>query len=455
MKSKNIKKMIQLGICGIMAVTLLTATSPSGVEAAFKEQASYRTVTEVYDWGAAVSKVIVDLGDNVTANAVDNETFKVYAKRVLAEGATTPKQAMQVKNKISLGSEAQKDTDLEGYREVTKAYVSDATGKAVNKGRYVTIELKVGPDIAIGSALNFDVNSFFNNWVKPEYTITQTKDAGSVKGLIVDNNKGNVRPVVDKFNYAHKIFGRLSYGYASYEPKDAEKHPLIIWLHGMGEGGTDSPSIPISANKADMFADDSLQSHFGGAYVLVPQARTYWMHGFKDFGDGTSIYEDSLKQLIDAYAAEHPNVDRSRIYIGGDSNGGYMTMLMIRDYPEYFAAAFPTCEGLADKLISDADIESFKKTPIWFTAAKTDTTLPPKDYVVPTFNRLQAAGAENVHFSFFDNVVDQTGLYKKADGSAYEYPGHWSWIYVYNDKCVDNIDGKTVKLMDWLAAQKR
>ena len=455
MKSKNIKKMIQLGICGIMAVALLTATSPSGVEAAVKEQASYRTVTEVYDWGAAVSKVIVDLGDNVTANAVDNETFKVYAKRVLAEGATTPKQAMQVKNKISLGSEAQKDTDLEGYREVTKTYVSDATGKAVNKGRYVTIELKVGPDIAIGSALNFDVNSFFNNWVKPEYTITQTKAAGEVKGLIVDNNKGNVRPVVDKFNYAHKIFGRLSYGYASYEPKDAEKHPLIIWLHGMGEGGTDSPSIPISANKADMFADDSLQSHFGGAYVLVPQARTYWMHGFKDFGDGTSIYEDSLKQLIDAYAAEHPNVDRSRIYIGGDSNGGYMTMLMIRDYPEYFAAAFPTCEGLADKLISDADIESFKKTPIWFTAAKTDTTLPPKDYVVPTFNRLQTAGAENVHFSFFDNVVDQTGLYKKADGSAYEYPGHWSWIYVYNDKCVDTIDGKTVKLMDWLAAQKR
>lgn len=450
----NKEKIFCMVICMVISVILWNGQEGL-VEAAVKEQASYRTVTEVYDWGAAISKVIVDLGDNVTANAVDNETFKVYTKRVLAEGATTPKQAMQVKNKISLGSEAQKDSDLEGYREVTKAYVSDAEGKAANKGHYVTIELKVGPDIAIGSALNFDVNSFFNNWVKPEYTITQTKAAGEVKGLIVDNNKGNVRPVVDKFNYAHKIFGRLSYGYASYEPKDTEKHPLIIWLHGMGEGGTDSPSIPISANKADMFADDSLQSHFGGAYVLVPQARTYWMHGFKDFGDGTSIYEDSLKKLIDAYADEHPNVDKSRIYIGGDSNGGYMTMLMIRDYPEYFAAAFPTCEGLADNLISDADIESFKKTPIWFTAAKTDTTLPPKDYVVPTFNRLQAAGAENVHFSFFDNVVDQTGLYKKADGSAYEYPGHWSWIYVYNDKCVDNIDGKTVKLMDWLAAQKR
>jgi len=40
--------------------------------------------------------------------------------------------------------------------------------------------------------------------------------------------------------------------------------------------------------------------------------------------------------------------DTNRIYIGGDSNGGYMTMLMIRDYPSYFAAAFPTCEALRD-----------------------------------------------------------------------------------------------------------
>lgn len=451
----NCRKFIYAGITSVLLAGMLFGSGISVAATAKAEPPSYRTVTEVYDWGAAVSKVIVDLGEDVSANAVDNGTFKVYAKRVLAEGATTPKQAMQAKNKISLGSEAQKDSDLEGYREVTKAYVSDADGKAADKGRYVTIELKVGPDIAISSALNFDVNTFFNNWVKPEYTITQTKAIGSVKGLVIDNNKGNVSPIVDKFSYTHKMFGRLSYGYASYEPKDNEKHPLIIWLHGMGEGGTDSPSIPISANKADMFADDSLQSHFGGAYVLVPQARTYWMHGYKDFGDGTSIYEESLMQLIEAYAAEHPNVDRSRIYIGGDSNGGYMTMLMIRDYPEYFAAAFPTCEGLADKLISDADIQAFKKTPIWFTAAKTDTTLPPKDYVVPTFQRLQAAGAANVHFSFFDNVVDRTGLYKKADGSAFEYPGHWSWTYVYNDQCNDTIDGKTVKLMDWLAAQKR
>lgn len=56
--------------------------------------------------------------------------------------------------------------------------------------------------------------------------------------------------------------------------------------------------------------------------------------------------------LIQEYVAKNPDIDPNRIYIGGASNGGYMTMLMIRDYPNYFAAAFPVCEGLNDRLIN-------------------------------------------------------------------------------------------------------
>ena len=73
--------------------------------------------------------------------------------------------------------------------------------------------------------------------------------------------------------------------------------------------------------------------------------------------------------------AAHPGIDASRIYVGGDSNGGYMTMLLVRDNPGYFAAAFPTCEGLKDSLITEQDLKNIADTPIWFTAAKTDTVL--------------------------------------------------------------------------------
>ena len=91
---------------------------------------------------------------------------------------------------------------------------------------------------------------------------------------------------------------QLPLPYASYEPSDDKKHPLIIWLHGIAEGGSDNPALPIMGNKACNFADESLQKYFGGAYVLIPQSPTFWMHGKKDFADGTSIYEDTLWELL-------------------------------------------------------------------------------------------------------------------------------------------------------------
>ena len=108
-------------------------------------------------------------------------------------------------------------------------------------------------------------------------------------------------------------------------------------------------------------------------------------------------------------------------------------MILLRDYPKYFAASFPICESLKNDLITDTDIQKIAKTPIWLISSKNDTTVPPNDYAVPTVERLKKIGAE-VHFSLFDDVHDTSGLYTKEDGKPYEYYGHWSWIYVYNDQ---------------------
>jgi hypothetical protein len=51
----------------MITVLLLTL----GITAcAFAQQAapSYRTITEIYDWGAAIPKIIVDLGKTVLQN---------------------------------------------------------------------------------------------------------------------------------------------------------------------------------------------------------------------------------------------------------------------------------------------------------------------------------------------------------------------------------------------------
>ncbi|URJ61564.1 hypothetical protein MF622_001300 [Paenibacillus polymyxa] len=86
-------------------------------------------------------------------------------------------------------------------------------------------------------------------------------------------------------------------------------------------------------------------------------------------------------------------------------------------------------------------------------AAKTDTVVPPNDSTVPTYNRLVNAGAKDVYMSLFDNVVDTSGLYKKSDQTPYEYNGHWSWIYVYNNEVSKMINGKKTTMMQWLASK--
>ena len=204
-------------------------------------------------------------------------------------------------------------------------------------------------------------------------------------------------------------------------------------------------------------------------------------HGFIKDGDKNRLREQDIYKIVTTFNSmtEVPGfsrfvpfaeiieknaygIDTDRIYIGGDSNGGFMTMRMILDYPEFFAAAFPICEALLDARISDEDIRNIRDLPIWFTHAKDDPVVPPKKYVVPTYERLIAAGAKNVHFTFWDGIYDMHGQFLDEKGNPWHYLGHFAWIPVFNDDCRLDYDGKPVTvegrevtLFDWLALQKR
>ena len=434
-------KSVKIFMLIILTAVLSCSFSIGAFAKGEKVDTSYRSVTEIHDWGAAITKLIVKIGKPVPKQSITKDTFKVHVTR----------------SDDRLGSPLLE----EGYREVTNANVADQNGNPAVRGKYVVLEMKIGPTVSLGSPLNYYAGS--NKWIKSDYTITQEKGIkinagkfGTISGLVIDTFAGETREIVDDFSSGQATYKDVTLTYADYAPaKDKKKNPLIIWLHGGGEGGTD-PTIPLSANKATSFATESIQSYFNGAYVLVPQTPTRWMHGFNTGGaDGTSIYQEALMSLIKDYVANNPDIDPNRIYIGGASNGGYMTMLMVRDYPGYFAAAFPVCEGLNNSLVSDEDILNMSQTPIWFVHAKNDQTLPPESNAIPTYNRLLEAGDENVHLTLFDNVQDTSGLYKNADGTPYEYNGHWSWIYVYNNEVEKTTNGETTSLMEWLAAQSR
>ena len=135
-------------------------------------------------------------------------------------------------------------------------------------------------------------------------------------------------------------------------------------------------------------------------------------------------------------------------------------MNMLIQHPEIFAAAFPICEYYLDSKITNSQIKNLAEKPLWFTYAENDETVNPKKNCVPTIQRLKDAGAKNLHVSVFRNVVDMTGKYplnRSADkddddfGLPYEYSGHESWIYVFNDECKEN----GISLFEWLSEQKK
>ena len=255
--------------------------------------------------------------------------------------------------------------------------------------------------------------------------------------------------------------------------EDGVLNPLVIWLHGMGEGGTD-PDIALLGNDVTALGEEEIQSHFvkgkqKGAYVLAAQTPTMWMNsgtGQNNGGTGHSIYTKSLKSLIDKYIADNGDIDTNRIFIGGCSNGGYMTMEMAITYGNYFRAFYPCCEAYSDSFVTDEDIQKLKDLPMWFIHAANDQTVNANNFVIPTYQRLNAAGAKDLHFSYFTDVRGTDG---NPQGNSYQ--GHYSWIYIFRDevefdqedpnniaapsnKVVKDAEGNALNLFDWMEAKK-
>ena len=400
-----------------------------------KPTGTYKIVVEGFDWGAGVNKVILALND--TTSKVNAAEYTVYASR-----------------KLSTGSIADPDTK----REIVTAYVSDENGARVRTGKNITLVLSVGPQLPISSPFQY-LRSKGNVWVDYSLTIVQPKT-----GQIWDTSTGKIMPLIDQFDLTGKyVFNeKLTMSYATFTPKvKKDKAPLIIWLHGGGEGGTD-PTVPLLGNKAANYAAEGIQSIFEGAYVLSPQCPGAWMHntqGVGTQGKDNDIYNEGLMALIKDYVKANPGIDPSRIYVGGCSNGGYMALKLILLYPDYFAAGYISALAYRSEYIADSDIQKIKNVPIWFVHAKDDRTTIPDLTVVPVFDRLRKAGAKNVHFTYYDHVNDITNFY---GGKGFEYNGHWSWVYLHEnlprtdlDGSPVRVNGKPVTIMEWMAAQKK
>jgi predicted peptidase len=413
-------KKLHIAATGLVAALAMVPLSTAQAEAhhrttpsAPSTSATFTLNAKVLDGGQQITSITINApGLKADASSLAADTFTVHAK------GTSPFPAADTGPVL---------TEFDANRVVTGVHAR--SGKIVVDLKYgfgVTEANTFGYGLTVGRNLIFDL----------AYTVTQNKPITLRDGTSFTFSalsQGKLKdPEVDAFRAGSS--SGLNYWLYTPSHRGHGKHPLVIWLHGGGEGGwaqAPSNNLPLIANRGALgFITPKAQRIFGGAYVLAPQATDYWLN------DPAMGYSAKLKALIDS-VVKHNRIDRSRIYVVGASNGGYMTPRLVVDNPGFFAAEVPTCPVVSfngTTMLTDAELAGIK-TPTWVVQAKTDDTVP-----------FEANGkhlAETVPGALLSAYDDVTF-------NGVTYPTHWSWIYVARN---DPTNARGQHLWQWMAAQ--
>jgi predicted peptidase len=255
----------------------------------------------------------------------------------------------------------------------------------------------------------------------------QTQAAASRGG------RGNAANIVQPDAFQARTFSNAKYEhslpYRLFIPagySSSKSYPLVLFLHGSGERGTNNTSQLTANRGATVWAEPNNQSA-NPCFVLAPQCPSdeKWTEhpgqGSYSFDNVKPEDYDELPMVMDIIndLKKEFNIDATRIYITGLSMGGYGTWYMIYKYPGVFAAALPCC-GAGDP--SKASV--IAHIPIWAFHGDQDTTVP------------------------VSGTRDMIAALKNAGASPKytEYPGvsHNSWVNAYSEK----------DLISWTFAQK-
>jgi len=125
--------------------------------------------------------------------------------------------------------------------------------------------------------------------------------------------------------------------------------PLVVFLHGSGERGNDPAKLcncPVFQRKLP-------------AIVIAPQC-------LPSRGWDPEAIVNLIREMQSDY-----HVNRRRIYLIGNSMGGYGTWQTAAKYPEIFAAIVPICGGG-----ETAQASALARLPIWAFHGERDKTVP-------------------------------------------------------------------------------
>ncbi len=199
--------------------------------------------------------------------------------------------------------------------------------------------------------------------------------------------------------------------YYLYDPiahgAEADKeYPLIVIFHGANNGK--EGAMCTAYTDCSVYAGPEYQALLGGAYILFPKANEgsvddsepvtgTWMT--RDEATGTSIYVPDAAAIISEVLEAHPQINPSKVVVGGTSAGGYMTWNFIIAHPELPCAAFLMAPAYNP---TDEQLATLSEMPIWVIHGIRDEICTWERFTGPIAEKLQAM--PNVRLSALEDV---------------------------------------------------
>lgn len=205
-----------------------------------------------------------------------------------------------------------------------------------------------------------------------------------------------------------QIVREVTLDYLLFLPQDYgkeadKKWPLMIFLHGAGERGSDVNKV--KAHGPPKIVEQKKEFPF---IVVSPQCP-----------EGKGWEPEEVIALLDEVQGKY-KVDPERVYLTGLSMGGFGTWETAAQHPERFAAIAPICGGGRP-----FTARRLKDMPTWVFHGEKDNIVPIRRSEEMVEALKQAGG--NVKFT------------------RYPEAGHDSWTETYNNQA----------LYDWFLQQKR
>ncbi len=248
--------------------------------------------------------------------------------------------------------------------------------------------------------------------------ITSIAPLTNQAALTQTNFLEHIRHLPRKAAYEPRHFTSLTTGkeqlrYLLLKPKNfqpAQSYPLVLSLHGGAPtkqfDNLLEPYLPGLAYGLGRLAADETQDQ-NPCFVVAP-----WSNGRRWDAENIQL----VLGLLDALQQEF-HYDAKRVYVTGQSMGGFGTWAIITQHPERFAAAVPICGGGEPKEAVKA-----RAIPIWAFHGDKDAVVP-VHYTREMIAALRQAGATPRYWEY------EGGTHAGTAERAYCEPDLINWLF--------------------------